>query len=65
MASMARVHDYHLGGWHNFPADRWMAERAVEHLPELPVAVRAHPAFLQRAVRHLCEDGIPAVPRPG
>jgi hypothetical protein len=27
-ASAARVHDYLLGGIHNFPADRWAAERA-------------------------------------
>lgn len=57
-ASAARIHDYHLGGLHNFPADRWVAERAVDNLPELPSVIRANRAFLQRAVRVLAEAGV-------
>jgi hypothetical protein len=57
-ASAARIHDYHLGGLYNFPADRWVAERAAENLPELPAAVRVNRAFLQRAVRFLAAAGV-------
>jgi S-adenosyl methyltransferase len=57
-ASAARVYDVHLGGWHNFPADRWVAQRAAESMPELPATVRANRAFLQRAVRYLCTAGV-------
>jgi hypothetical protein len=57
-ASPARVHDYHLGGLHNFPADRWVAQRAAENVPDLLAAVRANRAFLQRAVRYLCSAGV-------
>ena len=56
--SAARVYDYHLGGRHHFPADRWVAEQAAVRLPELPATVRAHRAFLQRAVRYLCAAGV-------
>jgi hypothetical protein len=54
----ARVHDYFLGGWHNFPADRWLAEQAVQASPELPAAARANRSFLHRAVRHLLAAGV-------
>lgn len=57
-ASAARVYDYHLGGLHNFPADRWVAQRAAESMPDLPATVRANRAFLQRAVRYLCAAGV-------
>jgi hypothetical protein len=56
--SAARVYDYHLGGWHNFPADRWVAQRAAESMPDLPATVRANRAFLHRAVRYLCAAGV-------
>jgi hypothetical protein len=56
--SAARVYDYHLGGWHNFPADRWVARRAAETLPDLPATVRANRAFLHRAVRYLSAAGV-------
>jgi S-adenosyl methyltransferase len=57
-ASAARVYDCHLGGWHNFPADRWVAQRAAEGRPELPATVRANRAFLRRAVQYLCAAGV-------
>ena len=30
--SAARVYDYYLGGFHNFPADRAMAQEAIRHV---------------------------------
>ena len=56
--SAARVYDYYLGGSHNFAADRAMAERAIQILPELPAIMRANRAFLGRAVRYLAASGI-------
>jgi S-adenosyl methyltransferase len=54
--SVARVYDYFLGGFHNFPADREMAEAAIATYPALPAAARAGRAFLARAVTHLAAD---------
>jgi hypothetical protein len=54
----ARVHDYYLGGWHNFPADQWVGQRAVQASPGLPALARANRAFLQLAVRHLSAAGV-------
>nr|WP_234995482.1 SAM-dependent methyltransferase [Streptoalloteichus hindustanus] len=56
--SAARVHDYWLGGSHNFAVDRALAERAVRIVPELPAAMRATRAFLRRAVRYCLASGI-------
>jgi S-adenosyl methyltransferase len=56
--SVARIYDYLLGGSHNFPADRAVAERAVAAWPDLPHLARANRAFLHRAVRHLTGAGI-------
>ena len=57
-ASTARVHDYHLGGWHNFPADRWVGDQATQASPGLRTAARANREFLQRAVRFLIGAGV-------
>jgi len=56
--SAARVYDYYLGGSHNFAADRAMADKAMQILPELPAIMRANRAFLGRAVRYLAAAGI-------
>lgn len=56
--SPARVYDYHLGGSHNFSADRQAAERIAAIMPELPLIMRANRAFLGRAARHLVDAGI-------
>jgi S-adenosyl methyltransferase len=56
--SPARMHDYYLGGWHHFPADRWAAEQALQVSPELPAVARANRSFLHRAVRHLVAAGV-------
>jgi hypothetical protein len=68
----ARVYDAHLGGLHNFPADRWSAQRGADNDPRSPLAALANRAFLQRAVRHLLAAGVrqfidlgPGIPTAG
>lgn len=56
--SAARVYDYCLGGSHNFPVDRAIAEEATRAMPEFPRVLRENRAFLRRAVRHLVGEGI-------
>lgn len=54
----ARMYDYHLGGSHNFAADRAAADRLLEVMPWAKDAVRANRNFLGRAVRYCQEQGI-------
>lgn len=54
--SVARVYDYLLGGFHNFPADRELAEATIAASPLVAAAARAGRAFLARAVTHLAVD---------
>jgi hypothetical protein len=56
--SAARIYDAYLGGTHNFDADRAVAARAVELLPETPMIARANRAFLRRAVRYAATRGV-------
>jgi hypothetical protein len=56
--SPARIYDFHLGGAHNFQADRQAAEQIAAIMPELPLIMRANRAFLFRAVRFLVDAGI-------
>ncbi|MEV6302931.1 SAM-dependent methyltransferase [Actinoplanes sp. NPDC051861] len=56
--SAARIYDAFLGGTHNFAADRAVAARAVELVPELPLIARANRAFLHRAVRYATGRGV-------
>ncbi|MEO3808727.1 SAM-dependent methyltransferase [Sphaerisporangium sp. B11E5] len=56
--NIARVYDYMLGGTINFPADRHLAELALQIAPDAPAMAQAHRAFLRRAVRHLAAAGI-------
>ncbi len=56
--SAARVYDYYLGGFHNFPADREMAREAIRMWPELPLMMRTNRAFLRRAVRYAVGQGV-------
>src|SRR6201984_3287734 len=58
-AHPARVYDYWLGGKDNFAADREAAEQVIAANPNVLPGVRAHRAFLGRAVRYLAgEAGI-------
>ncbi|MDX8037213.1 SAM-dependent methyltransferase [Lentzea sp. BCCO 10_0856] len=56
--SAARIYDAHLGGFHNFQADRDAAAKIVAFMPELPDIMRANRSFLRRAVRYLVGQGI-------
>lgn len=56
--SVARVYDYYLGGSHNFAVDREFAEKVRQALPGVTQIARENRAFLRRAVRDLCNDGI-------
>jgi hypothetical protein len=57
-ATAARIYDYHLGGTHNFPADREAAQAVTARFPLVPAMARANRAFLRRSVRYLVEAGI-------
>lgn len=56
--SAARVYDFYLGGFHNFPADRAMGQEAIRMWPELPLMMQANRAFLRRAVRFAVREGV-------
>lgn len=56
--SVARVYDYYLGGSHNFESDRLFARDVLTLLPEMPRIAQDNRAFLRRAVRYLCSQGI-------
>ncbi|HEU5356098.1 MAG TPA: SAM-dependent methyltransferase [Actinocrinis sp.] len=56
--SPARMYDYFLGGSHNFAADRELAERYMQVLPDMPEIARANRKFLVRAVRVLTAAGV-------
>jgi hypothetical protein len=57
-ATAARIYDFHLGGTHNFPADREAAMAVAQMFPRTPAIVRTNRAFLRRAVRHLADLGV-------
>ena len=57
-ATAARIYDYHLGGTHNFAADRAAAKVIAERFPLVPAMARTNRAFLRRAVRFLTDAGI-------
>jgi O-methyltransferase involved in polyketide biosynthesis len=54
----ARLYDYLLGGFHNFAADRELAEGMKNFFPEVQVGAVAQRAFARRAVRFLVDQGI-------
>ncbi|MEV6240026.1 SAM-dependent methyltransferase [Lentzea sp. NPDC051838] len=56
--SVARVYDYLLGGAHNFAADREVAQKTLEMMPEVRTGALQHRAFLRRAVRYLLGRGV-------
>jgi 23S rRNA U2552 (ribose-2'-O)-methylase RlmE/FtsJ len=57
-ATAARIYDYHLGGTHNFPADRAAARAVTDRFPQTPAIARAFRAFLRRSVRYLADNGV-------
>jgi hypothetical protein len=56
--SAARVYDFFLGGYHNFPADRDLARKLVAAQPDTPLYARMNRRFLNRAVRYLAAQGV-------
>jgi len=57
-ATAARIYDYHLGGTHNFPADREAAMAMAAMFPLVPVIAQTGRAFLRRAVRYVAAQGV-------
>jgi O-methyltransferase involved in polyketide biosynthesis len=56
--SAARVYDFFLGGSHNFAADRAVAHRILEAVPDAAAAAFENRAFLGRAVRFMLDRGV-------
>ncbi|MDF9810810.1 SAM-dependent methyltransferase [Streptomyces sp. SPB162] len=54
----ARMYDYYLGGYTNFPADREAAGRAIVAFPSALVAARANRRFMHRSTRYLASLGL-------
>jgi hypothetical protein len=54
----ARMHDYWLGGGHNFAADRELAEEIMRVLPGIEDVARLNQSFLRRATLFLVDAGI-------
>ena len=57
-ATAARIYDYHLGGTHNFPADRAAAQAVTDRFPLTPAIARTGRAFLRRSVKYLADNGV-------
>jgi S-adenosyl methyltransferase len=56
VAHPARVYDYWLGGKDNYAADREAAERVISVRPTVLRDIRAHRAFMRRAVTYLAAE---------
>jgi hypothetical protein len=54
----ARIYDYLLGGHHNFEADRLVAEKMLEIIPEIRSEARIGRKCMRRYVNFLVEQGI-------
>lgn len=57
-ATAARMYDYMLGGFHNFPADQAAVKELVARYPFIPALARSNRAFVGRAVRYLTDAGV-------
>jgi hypothetical protein len=55
-ANPARVYNHWLGGMDSFAIDRQAAEHAMSANPQIVEDVRAHRAFLTRAIRYLAGE---------
>jgi S-adenosyl methyltransferase len=56
--NVARAYDYLLGGKDNYAADRRLAQRIVELIPDAVQSCRLNREFLVRVVGHLARQGI-------
>ena len=57
-AHSARMYDYYLGGYTNFPADREAAGRAIAAFPSALIAARTNRRFMHRSTRFLAGLGL-------
>jgi hypothetical protein len=56
--NIARYYDYLLGGYHNFAVDRMMGDLVIQACPDIRLGALANRAFLRRAVKFLCQQGV-------
>ena len=56
--SPARIYDYMLGGWHNYPVDREAAAKLQDVVPEFQEIAWANRGFHQRAARWIADHGV-------
>ena len=54
----SRMHDYWLGGGHNFAADRELAEKIMKIMPGIEDVSRINQAYVRRAALFLVSEGI-------
>jgi len=54
----SRYYDYLLGGFHNFAVDRKIGDLVIKACPDVRLGALANRAFLRRAVKFLCQQGI-------
>lgn len=54
----SRMHDYWLGGCHNFAADRELAEKIMQLMPGIEDLSRINQSYLRRAALFLVGQGI-------
>jgi hypothetical protein len=57
-AHPARMHNYWLGGGHNFAVDRDLADKVMQIFPGIEDAARINQSFLRRAVLFMVDSGI-------
>jgi hypothetical protein len=58
VAHPARMHNYWLGGGHNFAVDRDLAEKIMQIFPGIEDVARINQSFLRRAVLYMVDAGI-------
>jgi hypothetical protein len=56
--SPARIYDYMLGGWRNYPVDRDAAAKLQDVVPEFAEIAWANRGFHQRAARWVAQQGV-------
>jgi len=56
--SPARIYDYMLGGWRNYPVDRDAAAKLQDLVPEFEEIAWANRGFHQRAARRIADRGV-------
>ncbi len=54
----ARYYDYLLGGYHNFAVDRKLGDQIINAFPDIRLGALANRAFLRRAVKFMCQQGV-------